>query len=318
MMGPDPTPGAVAEPRKSLRLLLGGVVVDFHAPPGPTLLAPGGAYQAFVSAEAAEVGVQVHLGPAPQAADMRVAFDAKAWQYAVGSGCTMVRGVLSQLGEPRGAYTLLLRPESSDRMDLYLENPRMNGDILALPIPPFDEILAVHLLAGGRGLLLHACGLEWDGRGLLFSGVSGQGKSTTAGLWSQHAPGALIYSDERVPVRPAADGSGFDIHTSFWLSRAASAAYNAARSTRLERIYLIQHAPQNYAAPLPVAEAVRRILQRTFLPFWLPDGMAYSLKTVEALCSQVPCFELGFVPDGSVVEFVMGHGTRRHGAQPQG
>jgi len=42
---------------------------------------------------------------------------------------------------------------------------------------PLDEMLVIHLLSRGTGLLFHACGLDVDGQGLLFVGVSGAGKS---------------------------------------------------------------------------------------------------------------------------------------------
>lgn len=302
------------DPQETLRLLLGGVVVEFHSPPGPTRLSAGGAYRSFLTDAPAEVEVGVHWGPAPEASGARVAFDAGAWQYARAPGGAFIRGELSQLGEPRGRYTLVMPPGgpgvdpagAPGRVELYLENAPVRDGALELPLCPFDEVLAVHLLAGGRGLLLHACGLELDGRGLLFCGVSGEGKSTMAALWQAHEPRAVLYSDERVPVRPARDGSGYRLHTSYWLGRdrSAAGAALAPMSAPLERIYVLKHASHNYAAPLPVAAGVRGLLQRAFLPYWDQGGMAYSLQEAEALCRQAPCRELGFVPDESVVELV--------------
>ena len=45
---------------------------------------------------------------------------------------------------------------------------------------PFDEVVFLARLSRGRGVLVHACGLALGGRGVLFLGTSGAGKSTTA------------------------------------------------------------------------------------------------------------------------------------------
>src|SRR5206468_311750 len=64
---------------------------------------------------------------------------------------------------------------------------------------PLDELLVNALLAQRRGVELHACGIIDAGRGLLFIGNSGDGKTTTARLWQNEA--AEIVSDDRVVVR---------------------------------------------------------------------------------------------------------------------
>jgi radical SAM protein with 4Fe4S-binding SPASM domain len=49
---------------------------------------------------------------------------------------------------------------------------------------PVDEVLMVQLLGHGLGVELHACGVvAADGKGYLFAGQSGDGKTTTARLW---------------------------------------------------------------------------------------------------------------------------------------
>jgi len=73
----------------------------------------------------------------------------------------------------------------------------------SLPNPleyPLAELLMVHLLSQGRGHLFHACGVAYEGKGLLFAGVSVAGKSTIANLWKQ-VPGAAILSDDRIIIR---------------------------------------------------------------------------------------------------------------------
>ncbi len=65
---------------------------------------------------------------------------------------------------------------------------------------PLDEVLIANLLARGRGVELHSCAIiDHSGRGRVFAGMSGAGKTTTARLWQPSASG--IISDDRVIVR---------------------------------------------------------------------------------------------------------------------
>ncbi len=70
---------------------------------------------------------------------------------------------------------------------------------------PFDEVVFLARLSRERGVLVHACGLALGGRGLLFLGTSGAGKSTTARLWKERG-GVTILSDDRIVIRAEGDG----------------------------------------------------------------------------------------------------------------
>ena len=66
---------------------------------------------------------------------------------------------------------------------------------------PLDELLWIHRLSMGEGVEVHGCGvIAPDGRGLLLTGHSGAGKSTSSRLWSQH-DGARVLSDDRIILR---------------------------------------------------------------------------------------------------------------------
>ena len=69
---------------------------------------------------------------------------------------------------------------------------------------PLDELVMVHLLARGRGVAIHGSGVvDADGRGTLFAGQSGAGKTTMARLW---LAGAGREDPERRAGRPAPGG----------------------------------------------------------------------------------------------------------------
>jgi hypothetical protein len=163
---------------------------------------------------------------------------------------------------------------------------------------PLDELLVQGLLAGGRGAELHGCGVISGGRGLLFVGQSGAGKTTMARLW-QAAGGVTIASDDRIVVRR--DGAGFALHGTPWHGEAALAE---PASAPLAGLFFLAKAPENAATPVPPGQAAARLFACGFPPFWDREGVDFTLRFFGELAAAVPCRELAFVPDASVVPFV--------------
>ena len=52
---------------------------------------------------------------------------------------------------------------------------------------PLGELLMTNLLGTGYGVMLHSSGVVDAGHGMVFAGVSGAGKTTTAHLWESQA-----------------------------------------------------------------------------------------------------------------------------------
>jgi hypothetical protein len=164
---------------------------------------------------------------------------------------------------------------------------------------PLDEVVLVHYLAQGRGVLLHACGVMLEGQGLLFAGVSGAGKSTLAELWQK--TDALLLSDDRIIVRPLS--GGFTMYGTPWHGEARISSPEGAP---LKKIFFLEQASQNYVHQLSPGDAAARLLVRCFPPFYDKQGMTFIVDFLGRLAEEVPCFELGFVPDFSVINFVRG------------
>jgi hypothetical protein len=166
---------------------------------------------------------------------------------------------------------------------------------------PLDEVLLMHYLARGRGVLVHACGVALDGRGLLFPGVSGAGKSTLAELWKSTS--ALLLSDDRIIIRPGVPG--FTMYGTPWHGDARTSSPEGAP---LKKIFFLEQAHGNYAQEISPADAAARLLVRCFPPFYDKAAMTFVVDLISRLAEEVPCFELGFVPDASVIDFVRGLG----------
>ena len=74
----------------------------------------------------------------------------------------------------------------------------------------------------------------------------------------------------------------------------------------LSKIYFIKHAKKNVLKKLSYSEAVSMLLSTSFVPFWDKRAMADLLDIYSRLVRKIPCYELGFSPDKSVVEFLRG------------
>ena len=156
----------------------------------------------------------------------------------------------------------------------------------------------VNLLSQGNGVLVHACAVKDGDRGLLFAGTSGAGKSTIAELWNSQGNAAIL-SDDRVIIRKH-EGK-FWIYGTPWHG---SGRFASPDSVPLTRIYFLKQAPENQLRALKPVDAQTKMLVRSFPTYWNPAGMDFTLGFLDELVQEVPGYELGFVPEDSVVDFV--------------
>jgi len=164
---------------------------------------------------------------------------------------------------------------------------------------PLDEVLMIHHLACGKGLEVHALGVvDEDGRGHLFLGHSGAGKSTSARLW-QKQKGIRILSDDRIILRPR-DGQIW-MHGTPWHGDAGIASPDSARLTN---IYVLEQWPSNELLPMPRSLATAEIFARSFVPRHCPQALEHALGFIEQLSQKLPCDTFRFLPEQSAVEAI--------------
>jgi hypothetical protein len=160
------------------------------------------------------------------------------------------------------------------------------------------ELLLRTRIIAAEGLVLHACGIDDNGRGLLIAGHSGEGKSTQAALWAAEA-GVVVMNEDRVAAR-LSDG-GAAVHGTPWGGSAGVALNHEAP---LAAILLIEKAHANQLLPLPPAEAIALLAARAFLPWWDPALLSRALDVLERLVRRVPVFRLRCRPEPAVIPLV--------------
>ncbi|MDQ3280989.1 MAG: hypothetical protein M3Q69_06220 [Acidobacteriota bacterium] len=164
---------------------------------------------------------------------------------------------------------------------------------------PLDEVIVSNLLGRGRGVELHSCGvIDREGRGHLFVGVSGAGKTTTARLWADDASG--IVSDDRVVVRER-DGAMWMYGTPWH----GEAELSMPQGVPLAGVYLLTQASSNELRELPHAIAVARLFGCTFPLFHDAIALDFTLEFLAQLAAAVPVRELRFTRDRAAVELIL-------------
>ncbi|MEA2162304.1 MAG: hypothetical protein QOK37_431 [Thermoanaerobaculia bacterium] len=164
---------------------------------------------------------------------------------------------------------------------------------------PLDEVMVSHLLGRSRGVELHSCGIiDRDGRGHLFAGQSGAGKSTTARVWLADGDYQIV-SDDRVIVR-FTDGEWRMFGTPWH----GEAKLSAQASAPLAAIYLLTQARQTELIALPPAQAAAALFSCAFPPFYHAGAVAFTLACLERLVQEIPVRRLRFMPDRSVIDCI--------------
>ncbi len=162
---------------------------------------------------------------------------------------------------------------------------------------PLDQILLSYLL-GGTGVIMHAAGFRVAGRGLVFAGASGAGKSTVSRLFAAHGATDPL-SDDRIIVRRS--GQGFAAWGTPWPGEAKIAEN---RSLPLDALFFLNQAPHNAVRRLAPGPALARLLPLVSIPWYDPEPLARSLAFCDELLTGVPAYELQFRPDAGALEAV--------------
>ena len=250
------------------------------------------AYLPFIGAGKPDIRLVLHPDP-PEIASGKKIFDSPPiWSLYRYPGKSAIK--IFETFE--GLQRTLILPPSLDQAELFFN---ASGSRFMDPFfGPTLELLMINCLAREKGVILHACGIAQDNNGILFAGESGAGKSTMAGIWSQEN-GIAVLSDDRTVVRQK-DGA-FRIYGTPWHGEAK---FGSPQSAGLDKIFFIRHGDANSVRKMKGAEAVQSLLTCSFPPYWDSAGMNFTLEFFSQMAAAVPCYELFFKPDSSVIELI--------------
>lgn len=141
-------------------------------------------------------------------------------------------------------------------------------------------------------LLLHASVVEKDGKGYLFLGRSGTGKSTHSRLWIEHVGGSRLLNDDNPVVRivggrPWVFGSPWSGKTPCYRNEGVPVG----------AVVRIRQAPANGIRRLSPVESYASLLTSSSGMAWekeLADGRD---RTLQRVAASAPCWMLQCLPD---------------------
>jgi hypothetical protein len=282
------------------RLRLGGISIELRAARVTPAARPPSKLRAFAARSRATPDIALDLREEPPPAGAELLFESGGtWQARVHA-----RGVLYLFRPPRGdgpPARGLLVDAGRRRGTLYLPPSRWSRTRGFAWAYPLDELLVQHHVARRGGLVLHACGVELEGRALLFAGVSGAGKSTLAALWARarRRPRGRVLSDDRLVLRPR--GRGFTAWGTPWHG---SGRYASPEGHALGAVFFLEQATEAVTRRLGQAEAAARLFALSFPPLWEPAGVKGVLDACARLAERVPCHLLRFPKDARALDAV--------------
>jgi hypothetical protein len=199
---------------------------------------------------------------------------------------------------------LMLVNETFDRVTAYLLPKKNKGRVWNITDIVYDflQVLLINYFAlRKKGVFVHSVGVkDLDGRGLLFAGKSGAGKSTTARLWHKHSK-AMVLNDDRIIVRKL--NGRFFIYGSPWHGEFSDYLQSHIESAPLDKLFFIHHASQNTVQHISQKETFNLLYPALFPTFWDKGCLENVVSFCQDLVKTIPCFRLGFVNNKKVITF---------------
>jgi hypothetical protein len=187
----------------------------------------------------------------------------------------------------------VLKFSLSDRQwNLFIEGAADSTDPLDYPL---DGLILYYLSAINGDVMVHASGVNHAGNGYIFSGVSGKGKTTLAGLWNK--AGARVVHDDRLIIR--------NIGGKFFMHNTPVYKNDLPSQSEISRIFLISHGKENRLVPVKGAGAVSLFLANCIQHNWNSELIARLIGSVSVMCSTIPVGQLSFKPDRDIIDFIM-------------
>lgn len=208
------------------------------------------------------------------------------WEIFSGAGVTCARVFLR---DPERT-ALLKMPHGEHRWQIRTGDSNVND-----PLPyPLDGLLLYFLFSRAGDIMIHGSGVSCHGRGWVFAGRSGSGKTTMARIFD--SAGDRVIHDDRLVLRR--EGRRWVMHNTPVYRN------DEPRSVPVDHIWLIRHGSANVSEPVAGAEAVAMILANCIQQNWDRDTAARLAAAADDLAAAVRVSRLSFLPDSTVRDYI--------------
>lgn len=282
---------------KEFTLSIAGIGISFLFDQEHPDLGVGDIKGKFIKETSADIKFRVHRDSFPETRKEKKIFDSKStWSLYGSQGKYFFQDCSFEPGEILDKL-VVLEPDFRSG-DIYVRNNDSSQNLLPDPLGyPLNQALMINLLPHYKGMMFHACGIVDRNHGYLFLGNSSHGKSTISKLWSENQ--ATVLNDDRIIVREKEKELwmyGTPWHGTF--------GEVSSKGLLIRKIFFLRHGKKNSVAPKEGREAVSMLLTRCFPPLWDKKGMEYTLGLCHLITNKIPCYELNFVPDRTIIDLV--------------
>lgn len=146
-----------------------------------------------------------------------------------------------------------------------------------------------------KTLLAHSSFVIYQGKGIIFTGYSGVGKTTQAELWAKYNNAEIVNGD-KVLLRET-DGRFY----AYGLPWKGSSEYCLNKKAELCGVVVLRQSEKNRIKALD-KEATEYFMPHIFLPHWDKECLNNALDTLDNLIGNVPVYLLECRPDEEAVQ----------------
>ena len=161
---------------------------------------------------------------------------------------------------------------------------------------PTDRVFFSTLLGKRKGMIVHSCCFILGGKGYVFVGHSGSGKTTIAKIFLKQVK---LLNDDQAVIRKKRNN--FCLFGNPWYGETGKISPDSAP---LGTIFFLHKAKENRLKVANKKEAVLALFGCAIKPLIDREWAEKTLELCEEMAEKVPCYHLYFKKDKSVVEFL--------------
>ena len=205
-----------------------------------------------------------------------------------------------------GTYQMLISPPGGEYCGLLQVSPDFREAVMATRGDDTTRTFAVNnalmlmyaFASADKGtLLVHASVIRNEGKGYLFLGKSGTGKSTHSNLWLKHIDGSELLNDDNPVVRVSDEGA--TVYGSPWSGETPCYKNECAP---IGAFVQIKQKPENRIVRELPLQAFAVLLPSMSTMKWDKHIHGHICDSVARLIERVPLYTLGCRPDREAAE----------------
>jgi len=159
---------------------------------------------------------------------------------------------------------------------------------------PLGPLILYYVNILNDGFMIHSAGIDDNGKGYIFCGHSGAGKTTISKIWHQEK--AIVINDDRLIIRKIKDD--------FFMYNSPMNYKDSPKKALLEKIFILKQSDYNYAAEIVGSESIGRVASYCIQHNYNARLIDFLMNICIELTKKIAVYELGFVPDKSIAHFV--------------